>query len=128
LTSRCPELTRSSTRAGREDGKNRDRFKRDPGLRSIPVIFISGMQGTDDKVEAFRLGAVDYIRQPWQDQEVLERVKTHLRLRRLGVEVGEAAPISTPRSCLPSAPWIRKRGQPSCADPLTVDAPGRRCS
>jgi putative two-component system response regulator len=62
-------------------------FKQDERLRSIPVIFISGLQSADDKVEAFRVGGVDYVSKPFQDQEVLARVKTHLRLRRLQVEL-----------------------------------------
>jgi putative two-component system response regulator len=62
-------------------------FKQDERLRTIPIIFISGLQGTDDKVEAFRVGGVDYVSKPFQDQEVLARVKTHLRLRRLQVEL-----------------------------------------
>jgi putative two-component system response regulator len=57
-------------------------FKQDKRLQSIPVIFISGSQGTDDKVEAFRVGGVDYISKPFQDLEALARIKTHLRLRR----------------------------------------------
>jgi putative two-component system response regulator len=56
-------------------------------LRSVPIIFISGLDGIDDKVEAFRVGAVDYVSKPFQDQEVLARVKTHLRLRMLQVEL-----------------------------------------
>ncbi|MEI7895123.1 MAG: HD domain-containing phosphohydrolase, partial [Myxococcales bacterium] len=59
----------------------------DDRLRSIPVIFISGLQGTDDKIEAFRAGGVDYISKPFQDQEVLVRIKTHLHLRQLQVEL-----------------------------------------
>ncbi|MBN1527500.1 MAG: response regulator [Thermoleophilaceae bacterium] len=62
-------------------------FKQDERLRQIPVVFLSGLQGTDDKVEAFRVGAVDFVAKPFQDQEVLARVKTHLRLRRLQVEM-----------------------------------------
>src|SRR3989339_1279048 len=62
-------------------------FKQDERLRSIPIIFISGLAGTDDKVEAFRVGAVDYVSKPFQDQEVLARIKTHLHLRRLQVEL-----------------------------------------
>jgi putative two-component system response regulator len=62
-------------------------FKQDEQLRNIPVIFISGLQGTDDKVEAFRVGGVDYVSKPFQGQEVLARIKTHLRLRRLQVEL-----------------------------------------
>lgn len=62
-------------------------FKHDERLRSIPIIFISGLQGTDDKVEAFRVGAVDYVSRPFHEEEVLARVKTHLRLRVLQVEL-----------------------------------------
>ncbi|OGQ83290.1 MAG: two-component system response regulator [Deltaproteobacteria bacterium RIFOXYA12_FULL_58_15] len=62
-------------------------FKEDERLQSIPIIFISGLAGTDDKVEAFRVGAVDYVSKPFQDQEVLARVKTHLRLRGLQTEL-----------------------------------------
>ena len=62
-------------------------FKQDERLRNIPIIFISGLHGTDDKVEAFRVGGVDYISKPFQDQEVLARVQTHLRVRRLQVDL-----------------------------------------
>jgi putative two-component system response regulator len=62
-------------------------FKQDERLRSIPVIFISGLQGTDDKVEGLRLGGVDYVSKPFQEEEVLARVKTHLRLRLVHAEL-----------------------------------------
>lgn len=58
------------------------RFKQDPRLCDVPVIFISALQGVEDKVEAFRAGGVDYVCKPFQEQEVLERIKTHLHLRR----------------------------------------------
>jgi putative two-component system response regulator len=58
-------------------------FKQDERLRSIPIIFVSGLQEPEDKVEAFRMGGVDFISKPFHDQEVLARVDTHLRLRRL---------------------------------------------
>jgi len=56
-------------------------FKQDARLRTIPVIFISGLDGTDDKVEAFRVGGIDYISKPFQEQEVLARIETHVSLR-----------------------------------------------
>jgi Response regulator containing a CheY-like receiver domain and an HD-GYP domain len=61
------------------------RFKQDERLRNIPVIFISGLQGSDDKVEGFRAGGVDFVSKPLQEDVVLARIKTHLRLRRLQV-------------------------------------------
>jgi putative two-component system response regulator len=62
-------------------------LKRDERLKDIPVIFISGLQDSEDKVEAFRIGGADYILKPFHDQEVLARVANHLRLRRLQIEV-----------------------------------------
>jgi signal transduction histidine kinase len=56
------------------------RLKADPTLRSIPVIFISSIDDTDQKLRAFRAGAVDYITKPFQSEEVLARVNTHLQL------------------------------------------------
>lgn len=58
-------------------------LKAKPETRDIPVIFISALDETFDKVKAFSLGAVDYISKPFQEQEVLARVETHLNLRRL---------------------------------------------
>lgn len=62
-------------------------LKRDERLRSTPVIFISGVQGTEDKLEAFRTGGVDYICKPYQEQEVLARVTSHLKLRQLQTDL-----------------------------------------
>jgi len=62
-------------------------FKQDGRLSGIPIIFISGHQGTDDKVEAFRVGGSDYVTKPFQEQEVVARVKTHLHVRRLQLEL-----------------------------------------
>ena len=63
------------------------RFKQDKRLRDIPVIFISGLQSSEDKVEGFRAGGVDFVSKPLQEDVVLARIKTHLRLRRLQVEL-----------------------------------------
>ncbi len=59
------------------------RFKQNERLRKIPIIFISGLQDTDDKIQAFRSGGVDYITKPFEREEVLARVRTHLRLSQL---------------------------------------------
>ena len=58
------------------------RFKADPGLRDIPVLFISAMNETMDKVRAFQAGGVDYVTKPFQAEEVEARVRTHLELCR----------------------------------------------
>jgi len=62
-------------------------LKQDERLRHIPVMFVSALQGTDDKLEAFGVGAVDYVTRPFQEQEVLVRVKTHIQLRRIQTEL-----------------------------------------
>jgi sigma-B regulation protein RsbU (phosphoserine phosphatase) len=59
------------------------RLKDDERVRDIPVIFISALDATSDKVRAFDTGAVDYVAKPFHVEEVLARVETHLSLRRL---------------------------------------------
>jgi signal transduction histidine kinase len=58
-----------------------EQLKTDADLRDIPVIFLSALQETSDKVKAFEAGGVDYIAKPFQAAEVLSRVRTHLELR-----------------------------------------------
>jgi signal transduction histidine kinase len=58
------------------------RLKQNPALKAIPVIFISALSETFDKMTAFEAGGVDYITKPIQIEEALARVKTHLALRR----------------------------------------------
>ena len=63
------------------------RFMQDERLQAIPIIFISGRQGTDDKMKAFQAGGVDYVSKPFQEQEVLARVWTHIHLKKLREEL-----------------------------------------
>lgn len=58
------------------------RLKRDERLKDIPVIFISALSETIDKVKAFGVGGVDYVTKPFDAAEVEARVRTHLELRR----------------------------------------------
>ena len=58
-------------------------FKADPKLQPIPVIFVSALSETENKVKGLELGGVDYISKPFQASEVLARVHTHLQLYRL---------------------------------------------
>jgi two-component system, sensor histidine kinase and response regulator len=57
------------------------KFKAIESCRKIPVIFISAHTDTESKVRAFKEGGVDYITSPFQPDEVLARVRTHLMLR-----------------------------------------------
>jgi signal transduction histidine kinase len=58
-------------------------LKQNEGTKDIPVIFMTALSDTMDKVKAFELGAVDYITKPLQPEEVLARLNTHLTIRNL---------------------------------------------
>ncbi len=58
------------------------RIKADPKTSDIPIIFITAKSETEDIVEAFRCGGVDYITKPFNREELLVRVKTHVDLKR----------------------------------------------
>lgn len=53
----------------------------------IPVIFISALDDVEDKVKGFNLGAIDYISKPFQANEVLVRVKNHLQLKQMQIQL-----------------------------------------
>ena len=57
------------------------RLKEDPQTSSSPVIFISALEETEDKIKGFTAGAVDYVTKPFQGEELLARVDTHLTLK-----------------------------------------------
>jgi signal transduction histidine kinase len=59
------------------------RLKANKKTRDIPVIFISALDEVLDKVKAFEVGGVDYITKPFQVEEVLARINTHLTIRNL---------------------------------------------
>jgi DNA-binding NtrC family response regulator len=58
------------------------RLKTGEATRSIPVIFLTALTETFDKVRAFAAGAVDYVTKPFEPEELLARVGTHIALRR----------------------------------------------
>lgn len=58
-------------------------IKQNPEWQNIPIIFLTGLTDTDSIVKGFSLGAVDYISKPFQQAELLARVRTHLQLRSL---------------------------------------------
>jgi len=57
------------------------RLKALPGVEQIPVIFMTALTDVADKVRAFAAGGVDYVTKPFQVEELLARVRTHLALR-----------------------------------------------
>lgn len=87
---RPPELILLDVRMPGMDGYEVCRqLKADSRTQNVPVIFLSALDETEDKVRAFRLGAVDYIAKPYQPDEVLARVRTHIELRRLQARLEE---------------------------------------
>ena len=56
-------------------------------FQNIPVIFITGLSEVENKIKGFEVGAVDYITKPFQREEVLARIKTHLSILRLQQKV-----------------------------------------
>ncbi|MDY6781768.1 MAG: response regulator [Cyanobacteriota bacterium] len=60
-----------------------ERLKSDERTRDIPVIFMSALNEVIDKIRAFQVGGLDYITKPFQVEEVLARIETHLTLRQL---------------------------------------------
>jgi len=59
------------------------RLKTNPSTSEIPIVFMTALGNTDQKVKGLSLGAVDYITKPFQKEEVLARIKVHLDLRNL---------------------------------------------
>lgn len=64
-------------------------LKASPATAEIPIIFISALDQVDEKVKAFELGAVDYITKPFQEKEVLMRVKNQLLIQQQHQELLE---------------------------------------
>ncbi len=57
------------------------RLKSDPATADIPIIFLSALDDVKSKVAGLKIGGVDYIAKPMHGEEVLARVRVHLRIR-----------------------------------------------
>ncbi|MGV2831827.1 hybrid sensor histidine kinase/response regulator [Myxosarcina sp. GI1(2024)] len=62
-------------------------LKAEERTKDIPIIFISALGDVFDKVKAFQVGGVDYITKPFQVEEVLARLDTHLTIRKLQIKL-----------------------------------------
>ncbi len=71
------------------------RLKAKEESEGIPVIFISGLTNLEEKVIGFGLGAVDFISKPFQREELLARIRTHLELNRLRTKLEAQVMIQT---------------------------------
>jgi DNA-binding response OmpR family regulator len=72
-------------------------LKQDAILAEIPVIFLTAKTETEDVVAGLKLGAVDYVTKPFNQEELLARVNTHLELKMAKEEL-RAAFIAKKRS------------------------------
>ncbi len=75
------------------------KLKENASTQSAPVIFISANSDTKDILEGFRVGGVDYVTKPFQAEEVLARVQTHLQLQLLMKE-HEAARVKMKQAAM----------------------------
>lgn len=64
-------------------------LKQDDDLRGVPVLFLSALRDINAKIRAFSTGGLDYIEKPFRFEEVEARVKTHLQLRQLQLQLEE---------------------------------------
>jgi len=65
------------------------RLKQSEVTRDIPIIFMTALASTADKVKGLKLGAVDYITKPFQEEELIARLDLHLQLRYLSQDLAE---------------------------------------
>lgn len=65
-------------------------LKADPRTEHVPVIFLSALSETADKIRGLELGAVDYITKPFDQGEVLARVRSQLKIQRLAEQIRRA--------------------------------------
>ena len=65
------------------------KIKENDQCRDIPVIFVSALTDTFDKISAFKAGGVDYVTKPFDTEEVITRVETHLKIRYLQQQLQE---------------------------------------
>lgn len=87
-------------------------LKRDPELRAIPVIFMTGLSETEDIVRGFEAGGVDYITKPVNPTELVARIKVHLANARVTLSAQTALDSAGQNICA-----VDRRGQLLWATP-----------
>ena len=63
------------------------KLKKSPGLKEIPIIFLTALSETKDIVKGFEVGGVDYVIKPFNPPELLARIRTHIDLKRAREEI-----------------------------------------
>jgi len=64
-------------------------LKADKKTKDIPIIFMTALSGTEEKIKGFEAGAVDYITKPIEYKEALARIESHLKLHQLQSDLEE---------------------------------------
>ena len=83
--------------------------------RDIPVVFLSALDLTFDKVKAFEVGAADYINKPFHPAEVLVRVKNQLRIRQQGIRLqAQYEVIAAQQTQIDEALKAQRRAEEKC--------------
>ncbi|MEA5522327.1 diguanylate cyclase domain-containing protein [Limnoraphis robusta] len=84
----CPDLILLDLVQPEIDGYELcDRLKNNPKTVDIPIIFMSGLDGFFDKIQAFQVGGVDYISKPFNNEELVARIENQLTLKRQKIEL-----------------------------------------
>lgn len=90
-------------------------LKANEQTRDIPIIFLSALDLTFDKVKAFEVGAADYINKPFHPAEVMARVKNQLRIRQQGLQLQvQQAIINAQQQQLEAAIQAKKLAEDKC--------------
>lgn len=91
LQQKCPDLILLDINMPHLDGYAVcQQIKANPQTQAIPILFLSGFNEAIDKVKAFAVGGIDYMTKPFQVEEVLARVNTHLKLSRTQQDLQQA--------------------------------------
>lgn len=96
-------------------------LKANPQTQDIPVIFLSALDLTFDKVKAFELGAADYINKPFHPAEVLARVKNQLKIRHQALQLqAQQTLIQAQQQQLEEATQARYLAEEKCRQLIAV--------
>ena len=91
------------------------RIKADEKTQDIPVIFLSAVDLSFDRIKAFEVGAADFIHKPFHPAEVLVRVKNQLRIRQQGLQLqAQQAIIRTQQAQIEKAIQERQAVEEKC--------------
>ncbi|WP_417909710.1 response regulator [Candidatus Electronema sp. PJ] len=110
LSKVCPDLILLDVMMPDIDGfETCRRIKGDQRLVGVPVVFMTALDSVEDKVAGFAAGGVDYITKPFQQVEVLARIKTHIMLRKREQELEQAlTEIKTLTGILPICSYCKQ--------------------